>query len=170
MTDLVPSARSTGHPPALAATALAPDPSPACAAFAWFLWSVPLRPGKRDGADQDPDAVGPLHGLIIVGLNGTDGSGCGTSAQPCRTLRYAIFNASQPTDTISLLPGTYYDANITLAERNLTVSVSDFSLSLSLSTICMYILYSKTCSTETYVITRKSTQTALVIAPQPPRY
>ena len=134
MTDLVPSARSTGHPPALAATALAPDPSPACAAFAWFLWSVPLRPGKRDGADQDPDAVGPLHGLIIVGLNGTDSSGCCTSAQPCRTLRYAIFNASQPTDTISLLPGTYYDANITLAERNLTVSVSDFSLSLSLST------------------------------------
>jgi parallel beta-helix repeat protein len=47
---------------------------------------------------------------VLVAVNGSDETGCGTSARPCRTIGRAIAVAL-PGDTIEVGPGRYGDAN-----------------------------------------------------------
>ena len=66
-----------------------------------------------------------VSALVVVAKNGTDVPGCGSSANPCLTVGYAILNASQPTDVISIMPGIYVEQAISISgSRNLTLQVN----------------------------------------------
>ena len=47
---------------------------------------------------------------INTGVNGSDFAGCGSSAAPCRTISWALFEAA-PGDTVQVGPGVYGDVN-----------------------------------------------------------
>ena len=55
-----------------------------------------------------------MAGTVVVATNGTDMSSCGSPVEPCLTLRYALSERIASTDSVLVMPGTYYDANITL--------------------------------------------------------
>ena len=92
-----------------------------------------LFPGSLYTADGV--AAGSASALVIVAKNGTDAPGCGSASSPCLTVGYAVLNASQPTDVISILPGIYLEQPINVSgPRNLTIQVRLASLVVILST------------------------------------
>jgi parallel beta-helix repeat protein len=68
-----------------------------------------------------------------VAMNGTDGTGCGTTAAPCRTINQAIVNAN-PGDKIVVGPGRYTApasppcACVVLVDKTVTVESHDGAL------------------------------------------
>ncbi len=68
-------------------------------------------------ADSTKPATGPSSGSgssprRVSQTSGTDASGCGSEAQPCRSIQYAV-NASSTNDEILVAAGTYtYDGSL----------------------------------------------------------
>ena len=58
----------------------------------------------------------PQKAIILVSNLGTNIEGCGNSTNPCETISFATQicrNSTAPACTVSLLPGTYQNANNT---------------------------------------------------------
>src|SRR5215469_9724275 len=51
--------------------------------------------------------AGSAANTWYVATTGTDGTGCGTATNPCKTIQYPISNLAVSGDTVSIAAGTY---------------------------------------------------------------
>ena len=60
--------------------------------------------------------------IQVAASGGRDTASCGSEIEPCGTLQYAIDSVATMNETILVLPGVHHASNITIPDKNLTIT------------------------------------------------